>query len=155
MYGPHGDGGGTARRGAPRSAKVTVPEIRARKGGPPLAMVTAYDYTMARLLDEGGADLLLVWCLCDDQKETERRIMRRQGREADPACEASDRSVFVHIARLWEPPSHERCGSAVVPICTYDTQLGTLRWLRQAGQAVRALVEEALTVRPPTQLTRR
>jgi len=102
-----------------------------------------------------GADPLLVWCQCDDRQETERRIMRRRGREADPACEASDRSVFDHIARLWEPPSHERCGSAVVPIYTYDTQLGTLRWLRQARPAVRALVEEALTVRPPAQLTRR
>src|SRR3954470_16994914 len=55
MYGPQGNG-------APKRAarKVTVPEIRARKGGPPIAMVTAYDFTMARLLDEGGADLLLV-----------------------------------------------------------------------------------------------
>lgn len=40
--------------------KVTVPDIRARKGGRPLAMVTAYDCTMARLVDEGGADLVLV-----------------------------------------------------------------------------------------------
>src|SRR5262245_51071524 len=54
MYGPQGNG-------APKRArKVTVPEIRSRKGGPPIAMVTAYDFTMARLLDEGGADLLLV-----------------------------------------------------------------------------------------------
>jgi 3-methyl-2-oxobutanoate hydroxymethyltransferase len=54
MYGPQG--------GAPTppTRKVTVPEIRARKGGQPIAMVTAYDFTMARLLDEGGADLLLV-----------------------------------------------------------------------------------------------
>jgi 3-methyl-2-oxobutanoate hydroxymethyltransferase len=55
MYGPQGQSG--ANRPA---AKVTVPEIRARKGGPPIAMVTAYDFTMARLLDEGGADVLLV-----------------------------------------------------------------------------------------------
>jgi 3-methyl-2-oxobutanoate hydroxymethyltransferase len=55
MYGPQGSGG------SPRPIrKVTVPEIRARKGAEPIAMVTAYDYTMARLLDEGGADLLLV-----------------------------------------------------------------------------------------------
>lgn len=41
--------------------KVTVPEIRARKRcGPKIAMVTAYDATMARLMDEGGADILLV-----------------------------------------------------------------------------------------------
>jgi 3-methyl-2-oxobutanoate hydroxymethyltransferase len=41
--------------------KITVPAVRARKGqGPKLAMLTAYDATMARLLDEGGADILLV-----------------------------------------------------------------------------------------------
>jgi len=102
-----------------------------------------------------GADPLLVWCRCEDRQETERRIMRRRGREADPACEASDRSVFDHIARLWEPPSRERCGSAVVPICTYDTQLGALRWVRQTGRAAAVLIEEALTARPPAQLTRR
>src|SRR5262245_41931851 len=56
MYG-QGNGAPTANRPA---RKITVPEIRARKGGPPLAMVTAYDFTMARLFDEGGADLLLV-----------------------------------------------------------------------------------------------
>ncbi len=57
MYGPNGaPPAGRAR--PPR--KITVPEIRARKGGTPLSMITAYDFTMARLLDEGGADLLLV-----------------------------------------------------------------------------------------------
>lgn len=53
MYGPEG----SAR---PQRAKMTVPTIRARKGGRPLTMVTAYDFTMARLLDEGGVDALLV-----------------------------------------------------------------------------------------------
>lgn len=54
----YGQGNGvTAKRSA---RKVTVPEIRARKGGPPLSMVTAYDFTMARLFDEGGVDMLLV-----------------------------------------------------------------------------------------------
>ena len=56
MYGPQGSNGGASRP----LTKVTVPEIRSRKGGPPIAMVTAYDFTMARLLDEGGADMLLV-----------------------------------------------------------------------------------------------
>jgi 3-methyl-2-oxobutanoate hydroxymethyltransferase len=41
--------------------KVTIPEIRARKAsGPALAVVTAYDFTMARLVDEAGADVILV-----------------------------------------------------------------------------------------------
>jgi 3-methyl-2-oxobutanoate hydroxymethyltransferase len=68
MYGPQGNGHDGGPKSPPNppapskrpARKITVPEIRARKGGPPLAMVTAYDFTMARLLDEGGADLLLV-----------------------------------------------------------------------------------------------
>lgn len=41
--------------------QVTVPEFRAAKvRGAKLAVVTAYDYTSARLCDEAGADCLLV-----------------------------------------------------------------------------------------------
>ncbi len=41
--------------------KLTVPALRARKTqGPKIAMVTAYDATMARLLEAGGVDVLLV-----------------------------------------------------------------------------------------------
>ena len=39
---------------------TTVPEVRARKGGAPLVMVTAYDAPGAAVADEAGADLLLV-----------------------------------------------------------------------------------------------
>jgi 3-methyl-2-oxobutanoate hydroxymethyltransferase len=43
------------------TTKMTVPAVRERKlRGPKLAMLTAYDATMARLMDEGGADILLV-----------------------------------------------------------------------------------------------
>lgn len=49
MYGAHG-----------ASRKVTVPDLRARKGGEKIAMVTAYDFTMARLVDEAGVDVVLV-----------------------------------------------------------------------------------------------
>ena len=46
---------------APPAKKVTVPDLRMRKGaGPAIAMVTAYDYTMARLMDEAGVDVVLV-----------------------------------------------------------------------------------------------
>ena len=43
-----------------KTDKVTVPGILASKGKRKLAMLTAYDATMARLLDEGGADMLLI-----------------------------------------------------------------------------------------------
>ena len=55
MYGP------THLPKGEKLRKVTVPEIRDRKSnGPSIAMVTAYDFTMARLLDEAGVDVLLV-----------------------------------------------------------------------------------------------
>ena len=53
MYGSQGSG-------ASAVTKVTVPDLRARKGGEKIAMVTAYDYTMARLVDEAGVDMVLV-----------------------------------------------------------------------------------------------
>jgi 3-methyl-2-oxobutanoate hydroxymethyltransferase len=44
----------------PRPSKVTAPGIRARKGGPPILCMTAYDYPTARLVDEAGFDLVLI-----------------------------------------------------------------------------------------------
>jgi 3-methyl-2-oxobutanoate hydroxymethyltransferase len=42
------------------AASMTVPAVRARKGGVPLVMVTAYDAPTARMVDNGGADMILV-----------------------------------------------------------------------------------------------
>ena len=42
------------------TALLKADAIRTRKGGKPVAMLTAYDYPTARLLDEGGIDILLV-----------------------------------------------------------------------------------------------
>lgn len=46
----------------PRSerVKITVPSVRARKGAERLVMVTAYDFTMARLVDATSVDMVLV-----------------------------------------------------------------------------------------------
>ena len=53
-------GNGASSRG-PEARKLTVPTLRDRKNsGPAIAMVTAYDFTMARLADEAGVDMLLV-----------------------------------------------------------------------------------------------
>ncbi|HWC12809.1 MAG TPA: 3-methyl-2-oxobutanoate hydroxymethyltransferase [Acidimicrobiales bacterium] len=42
------------------SQQLTAPAVRARKGGPPLVMVTAYDAPGARIADEAGIDIVLV-----------------------------------------------------------------------------------------------
>jgi 3-methyl-2-oxobutanoate hydroxymethyltransferase len=56
-----GSGRPPTSQGSVPVKKVTAPDVRARKAaGPPLAMVTAYDFTMARLMDEAGVDLILV-----------------------------------------------------------------------------------------------
>ncbi len=47
----------------PRTApprKHTVPDLRLRKGGEPIVMVTAYDAPSARIVDEAGAEIILV-----------------------------------------------------------------------------------------------
>jgi 3-methyl-2-oxobutanoate hydroxymethyltransferase len=46
-----------------RAVKVTAPDLRGRKvrsGAPAIAMVTAYDFTTARLVEEAGVDAVLV-----------------------------------------------------------------------------------------------
>jgi 3-methyl-2-oxobutanoate hydroxymethyltransferase len=40
--------------------KITAPQIRARKGGPKIAMVTAYDYPGAVIADRAGMDIILI-----------------------------------------------------------------------------------------------
>ena len=45
---------------AGRTTPLTAPAIRARKGGEPLVMVTAYDAPGARIADEAAVDMILV-----------------------------------------------------------------------------------------------
>jgi 3-methyl-2-oxobutanoate hydroxymethyltransferase len=45
----------------PRGDKITIPLLLARKAsGPKIVCLTAYDYPTAKILDEGGVDLILV-----------------------------------------------------------------------------------------------
>ena len=45
---------------APERTKLTALDIRTRKGGPRLSMVSVYDFPFARLAEEAGIDILLV-----------------------------------------------------------------------------------------------
>jgi predicted kinase len=90
------------------------------------------------------ADPLLLWCRCEDRIEIARRLGVRRGRESEPECEASDWSVFEHLARLWEAPSEVSSESNPVPILSYDTRLGRLRWFRRASRPISRLIENAL-----------
>jgi len=40
--------------------KVTAPAVRARKGGEPLTMLTAYDFPGGKVADQAGVDIILV-----------------------------------------------------------------------------------------------
>lgn len=40
--------------------KITAPEIRSRKGGPKITMVTAYDFPGAKIADKAGVDIILI-----------------------------------------------------------------------------------------------
>ncbi len=50
----------TAARAERPRRKLTVPGVRANKGTSPLVMVALYDFSMARLAEEAGVDMLLV-----------------------------------------------------------------------------------------------
>lgn len=75
-----------------------------------------------RVCSEFQATPLVLWCRCDDFEETRRRFTRREGREQEPPNEASDLSVFRHIASLWEDPIGDRTpGGREVPVAIVDT----------------------------------
>jgi predicted kinase len=76
-----------------------------------------------RACAEFGAAPLVVWCRCDDFAETRRRFARRAGREHEGPNEASDLSVFRHIASLWSDPLGERLPDGrEVPVAIVDTR---------------------------------
>ena len=46
--------------GTPPADKITVAQLRSRKGGAKIVVLTAYDVTFARLADRSGVDIVLV-----------------------------------------------------------------------------------------------
>ncbi len=88
---------------------------------------------------------ILVWCRCDNLETIRGRFQRRQGAEAEPQNEASDLSVFHHIAGLWEDPVAD---PQPVPMVIYDTLRDQLVPMRGATGPVAELLRSALSVAP-------
>lgn len=100
---------------------------------------------MYRLCEAYGRTPVLVWCQCDDGEEIRRRFQRRRGREWEPENEASDLSVFHHIAGLWEDP---RSDPHPVSIAAHDTLRGELRLVRGTARWVVDLLRASVGAQP-------
>ncbi len=111
-------------------AKMTVTKIRACKGQSKLAVATAYDATMARLLDEGGVDILMVG---------DSLGMVVQGR--DSTLSVTLRDMIYHcgcVARV-RPSAHVVCD---LPFMSY--QVSAEQALVAAGRLVKEGNAEAV-----------
>lgn len=100
---------------------------------------------MYRLCRAFGRTPILIWCQCDNLEAIRQRFQWRHGREAEPQNEASDLSVFHHIAGLWEDPMVD---PQPVPLVIYNTLRDQLRLVRGSISAVVALLRTALPVAP-------
>src|SRR5580765_2654693 len=110
--------------------KLTAPAVRARKGGEPLVMVTAYDAPGARIADEAGVDLILV------------------GDSLAMVVLGYDDTLSVTIDDMAHHTAAVRRGLASSPSGGQPLVVGDLPWLsyhvsvedtvRNAGQLIRA-----------------
>jgi len=90
---------------------------------------------------------ILVWCQGASCETIQRRFELRRGQEeqADPRNEASDFSVFRHIAGLWEDPMADPVS---VPTVVYDTWRDELRPLRGPSDHAEEILRSALAMAP-------
>lgn len=102
-------------------SRLDAAGIRARKGGPRLAMLTAYDYPTARALDGAGLDILLVG---DSLAEVEL------GFDTTRAATLEMMAHHVRAVRNGAPGTHV-CG---------DLSAGTYATPERAVESARALV---------------
>src|SRR5262245_55088328 len=106
-----------------KTSRVTVPEFRDRKGrGERLAVLTAYDATMARLLDRAGVDALLVG---------DSLGMVVLGHDSTVPVTLDD---MVHHTRAVVRGSSRALVIADMPFLSYQT--GTADAVRNAGRLI-------------------
>ena len=100
--------------------KLTAHDIRARKGGPRLSMVSVYDFPFARLATEAGIDILLVG---------DSLGMVVQGHDSTVPVTLDDIIYHAKAVRRGAPKTHV---VADLPFLTYHTETG--RAIENAGR---------------------
>lgn len=107
-------------RHEPERGKLTAPDIRARKGGTRLSMVSVYDFPFARLAEEAGIDVLLVG---------DSLGMVVQGHDSTIPVTIDDIIYHAKAVRRGAPRTHV---VADMPFLTYQIETG--RAIENAGR---------------------
>jgi 3-methyl-2-oxobutanoate hydroxymethyltransferase len=111
--------------------KLTVPQITAmKKSGKKIAMVTAYDYTFAKILDEAGVDILLVG---------DSLGMVIQGRKNTLGVTLDQMIYHTHCVAKGAKRAHVVCD---LPFLTYQTSKSDA--IKTAGLALKKGKAEAV-----------
>ncbi len=104
-------------------SKITTTQLLSRKGGEKIAVATAYDATMAKLLDEGGVDILMVG---------DSLGMVVQGRDDTLSVTMDDMIYHCSCVTRVRPSAHVVCD---LPFMSY--QLSAEQALESAGRLVK------------------
>jgi 3-methyl-2-oxobutanoate hydroxymethyltransferase len=108
------------RPDAAERTKLTALDIRTRKGGPRLSMVSVYDFPFARLAEEAGIDILLVG---------DSLGMVVQGHDSTIPVTLDDIIYHAKAVRRGAPGTHV---VADLPFLTYHIETG--RAIENAGR---------------------
>lgn len=103
--------------------KITTLDVRRRKGGEKLCVVTAYDATMAALLDTAGVDILMVG---------DSLGMVVQGSDTTLAVTIEDMIYHCRAVTSCQPRAHVVCD---LPFMSY--QIGPEQALLSAGRLLK------------------
>lgn len=113
-----GEGRGPSRE----RHKLTVPELRARKSGPKLSMLSLYDHPFAHLAEKAGIDIILVG---------DSLGMVVQGHDSTVPVRLDDVIYHARAVRRGAPATHV---VADMPFLTY--QIDTPRTIENAGRLI-------------------
>ncbi len=116
-------------------ARITAAALRARKGGEKIAVLTAYDFPFARLMDEAGVDIVLVGDSC---------AMAVMGRSNTLSITMDE---MIHHTRMVAEAVQHALVVADMPFMSY--QVSPEDALRNAGRLVKEAGAHAIKLEGP------